>query len=297
MRNSSLQGLSLALPLTSFGNVLWFLFSVSLASSIIFLNMSVFVSILLNRALRSENRFMYMLSTCFSDICTGVTYYYVGVLDVKDNLDSPTRTYLMSPIFVVMTYTAILAAQADRYHAVASPFQYSRRMTRNRTVVVICAYWLFGFLLVAVNNLVAVDVARQIWGIGLLLSNIFTVIIMIGLNIRLFIIARFQLEKEPPSVERDTKRSSVYLILVVVMFFLATLLPILCYHIVCIFSGSCFHSKNDATDPLRLLPRLNAALTPILYICGCSPLRATLLTKVWRPCCRRRLVSWMTRPH
>ncbi|XP_060926978.1 uncharacterized protein LOC133001421 [Limanda limanda] len=297
MRNSSLQGLSLALPLTSFGNVLMFLFSVSLASSIIFLNMSVFVSILLNRALRSENRFMYMLSTCFSDICTGVSYYYVGLLDVKDGIDSPTRTYLMVPLFRVMTYTAILAAQADRYHAVASPFRYSRRMTRNRTVVVICAYWLFGFLLVAVSNLGSVDVARQIWGFGLLLSNIFTVTIMIGLNIRLFIIARFQLEKEPPSVERDTKRSSVYLILVVVMFFLVTMLPILCHYIVCIFSGSCFHSKNDATDPLHILPTMNGALTPILYICGCSPLRATLLTKVWRPCCRRRLVSWMTRPH
>ncbi|XP_060926987.1 uncharacterized protein LOC133001432 [Limanda limanda] len=298
MRNSSLQGLSLALPLTSFGNVLWFLFSVSLASSIIFLNMSVFVSILLNRALRSENRFMYMLSTCFSDLCIGVTYYYGGLLDVKDGIDSPTRTYLMSPLFGVMTYTAIMAAQADRYHAVASPFQYSRRMTRNRTVVVICAYWLCGFLLVAVSNLVSVDVARQIWGFGLLLSNIFTVTIMIGLNIRLFIIARFQLEKEPPSVERDNKRSSVYLILVVVMFFLVTILPTLCYYMFCIFNSSlCFTSKNDATNPLAILPTMNAALTPILYICGCAPLRATLLTKVWRPCCRRRRVSWMTRPH
>ena len=289
MSNSSLQGLSLALPLTSFGNVLLFLFSVSLASSIFFLNMSVFVSILLNRALRSENRFMYMLSTCFSDICSGVSYYYVGVLDVKDIFGSPTRTYLVVPTFLGLSYMAVLAAQADRYHAVASPFQYSRRMTRNRTVVVICSYWLYAFLILAVYNLVAVGVAKQIIGIGTFVGNIFTVNIMIGLNIRLLIIARFQLEKEPPSVERDTKRSSVYLILVVAMCFLVTWLPIFCHTIVCNFSGSvCLPSKNDGTDPLRVLPRVNAALTPILYICGCSPLRATLLTKVWRPCCRRR---------
>ncbi|XP_047197234.1 melanocortin receptor 5-like [Hippoglossus stenolepis] len=254
MSNSSLQGLSLALPLTSFGNVLMFLFSVSLAFSIIFLNMSVCVSILLNRALRSENRFMYMLSTCFS-----------------------------------LSYMAILAAQADRYHAVVSPFQYLRRMTRNRTVVVICGYWLYAFLIVAVNNLVPLGVARKIMSIGTFVGNIFTVIIMVGLNIRLFIIAKFQLEREPPSVERDTKRSSVYLILVVAMFFLVTWFPIFCHVIVCNFFGLvCFTFKNEGTDPMRILPRVNTALTPILYICGCSPLRATLLTKVWRPCCRRR---------
>ncbi|CAB1420082.1 unnamed protein product [Pleuronectes platessa] len=289
MSNSSLQGLSLALPLTSFGNVLMFLFSVSLASSIIFLNMSVCVSILLNRALRSENRFMYMLSTCFSDICTGVSYYYVGVMDVKDHFGSPTGTYYVVPTFLGLSYMAILAAQADRYHAVASPFQYSRRMTLNRTVVVICAFWLYAFLIVAVNNLVTVGVARQIVSIGSFVGNIFTVIIMIGLNIRLFIIARFQLEKEPPSVERDIKRSSVYLILVVALFFLTTWLPLFCHVIVCNFFGLvCYTFKNEGTDPLRVLPRVNAALTPILYIWGCSPLRATLLTKVWRPCCRRR---------
>ncbi|XP_034451352.1 adenosine receptor A2b-like [Hippoglossus hippoglossus] len=289
MSNSSLQGLSLALPLTSFGNVLMFLFSVSLAFSIIFLNMSVCVSILLNRAMRSENRFMYMLSTCFSDICSGVSYYYAGVLDVKDDIDSPTGTYYVVPTFLGLSYMAILAAQADRYHAVVSPFQYSRRMTRNRTVVVICGYWLYAFLIVTANNLVPLGVARQITGIGTFVSNIFTVIIMIGLNIKLFIIARFQLEKEPPSVERDTKRSSVYLILVVAMFFLATWLPLFCHVVVCNLSGSeCFTFKNEGTDPVRILPRVNAALTPILYICGCSPLRATLLTKVWRPCCRRR---------
>lgn len=284
MRNTS-RPLTLVLPLTNFGNVLMFLFSVFLAATIIFLNVSVFLSILLNTALRSENRFMYMLSTCLSDICTGVSYYYVGVLDVRDAYDSPTKTFYIVPTFLGLSFMAILAAQADRYHAISSPFKYSQRMTRNMTVMVIVAYWAYAFLIVAVKNLVTVGVAKQVTGFGTFVANIFLVIIMIVLNIRLFIIARFQLEREQPSEERDSKRSSVYLILVVVVFFLGTWLPIFCHIIICNFIGTtCYTFKNEGTDPIRILPRVNAALTPILYIRGCSALRATLLAKVWRPC-------------
>lgn len=283
------RGLSLVLPPTSFGNVLMFLFSVFLAAAIIFLNVSVSLSILLNKSLRSENRFMFMLSTCLSDICTGVSYYYVGVLDVRDSFDSPMRTFYIVPTFLGLSYMAILAAQADRYHAVVSPFKYSHRMTRNRTLLVIFAYWVYAFLIVAVNNLVPVGIAKMIVTLGTFIGNIFTVIIMIGLNIRLFIIARFQLEREPPSEERDSKRSSVYLILVVAVFFLGTWLPIFCHVTACNFLGfTCYTFKNEGTDPIRILPRVNACLTPLLYIRGCTALRATLLTKVWRPCCRRR---------
>ncbi|XP_071775673.1 uncharacterized protein LOC139927431 [Centroberyx gerrardi] len=288
MSNHSL-GLSPVLPLISFGNVLMFLFSIALAAAIVFLNMSVFLSILLNKALRSENRFMYMLSTSFSDICSGVSYCYVGVLDVRDNYNSPTRTYYIAPTFLGLSYMAILAAQADRYHAVVSPFKYSQRMTRNRTLLVIFAYWVYAFIIVAVNNLVTVGVAKRVTGIGTFVGNIFTVIIMIGLNIRLFFIAKFQLQREQPSAERDSKRSSVYLIVVVAVFFLGAWLPIFIHIIVCNFVGStCYSFKNEGTDPLRILPRVNAVLTPLLYIRGCAALRATLFTKVWRHCCRKR---------
>ncbi|XP_035796724.1 beta-2 adrenergic receptor-like [Amphiprion ocellaris] len=278
------------LPLTSFGNVLMFLFSIFLAAAIIFLNVSTSLSILLNRALRQENRFMYMLSTCFSDICTGASYYYVGVLDVKDSFDSPTRTYFVVPTFLGLSFMAILAAQADRYHAIVSPFTYSQRMTRSKTLMVIFAYWFYAFFIVAIHNLVAVGIAKRITSIGSFFGNIVMVIIMIGLNIKLFIIAKFQLEREQPSEETDNKRSSVYLILVVVVFFLGTWLPIFCHVTACNFIGMvCYTFKNEGTDPLRILPRVNAALTPLLYIRGCAALRATLLSKVWRPCCRRRV--------
>ncbi|XP_068461146.1 adenosine receptor A3-like [Clinocottus analis] len=283
MSNGS-NALSPVLPLTSFGNVLMFLFSILLAAAIIFLNASVSLAILLNGALRGENRFMYMLSTCVSDVCTGVSYYYAGVLDVRDGFGSPTSTHHVVPTFLGLSYMAIIAAQADRYHAVVSPFQYARRMTRARTLLVILSYWVYAFVIVAANNLVTVGVARRITGFGSLAANVLTVVIMIGLNVQLFRIARFQLEREPPSEEREHKRSSVYLILVVAACFLATWLPIFCHIVVCHFTGTtCYSFRNEGTDPLRVLPRVNAALTPVLYVRGCAGLRATLLARVWRP--------------
>ncbi|XP_075889515.1 beta-2 adrenergic receptor [Nelusetta ayraudi] len=287
MRNGS-QALSLVMPLTSFGNGLFVLFSVLLAASIIFLNVSVLCSILANKALRSQNRFMYMLSTCCSDICTGVSYYYVGLLDVRDAFNSPTRTFFIVPTFLGLSFLAIVAAQADRYHAVISPFKYSQRMNRNRTLLVICGYWIYAFLVVALQNLVTVGVATKIASIGSFMGSVLLVIVMIGLNIKLFIIAKYQLDKEPPSEERDGKRASVRLILVVAASFLVTWLPILGHVTVCNFvSSDCYTFRNEGTDPLRILPRINATLTPILYIRGCAAIRVTLLTKVWRCNCRR----------
>ncbi|XP_011477352.2 uncharacterized protein LOC105354715 [Oryzias latipes] len=281
--------LSLLLPLTSFGNVLMFLFNIFLATAIICLNVSVFVSILLSRALRVENRFMYMLSTCLSDTCTGVSYYYIGVFDVTDSSDSPSRTFYIAPTFQGISFIAVLAAQGDRYHAVVSPFKYFQRMTRNRTLMVICSYWIYAFFIVALHNLLPTLSARQITSFGGLAGNILAVIIMIGFNIRLFIIATYQLGKEAPSDEKDSKRSSVYLILVVAVFFIGTWLPLLCWAIVCLFANSQCHTfKNDGTDPIRILPRVNAAVTPILYIRGCSALRASLYSTVCRACCQRR---------
>lgn len=286
MSNSS-RGLSLMLPPTSFGNVLMLLFSISLATAIVFLNVPVLFCILLNKVLRRQNRFMYMLSTCISDICTGVSYFYVGVFDVKESFDSPTRTFHIVPTFLGLSFMAVLAAQADRYHAVVSPLKYPRRMTQNTTLMVIFAYWFYAFFIVAVSNVVTTGVARMITGYGILVGNIFAIIIMIGMNIKLFFIAKLQLEKEPPSEERDNKRSSVYLILVVAGLFLGTWLPLFFYIVVCAFT-ICYTFENEATDPFRILPRINASLTPIVYISGCAPLRETLITKVQQGCCKRR---------
>ncbi|XP_042609299.1 D(5)-like dopamine receptor [Cyprinus carpio] len=291
--SESRAGLGTVLPLTSFENVLLFLFNIILATAIVFVNASVFIAIVISRSLRNENRFMYMLSTCLSDICTGVTYYYAGVMNVRDYYDSPTRTFFLAYSFMGLSYIAILVAQADRYHAVSAPFKYSQRMTRNRTLLVILGYWVYSFFIVAVNNLVPIGVAIRVTFLAAFVSNFFTVIIMIGLNFRLFFIAKFQLGREPPSEERDNKRASIYLIIIVAVCFLIAWLPLFLSVIVCNFAGSsCYSFKNEGTDPLRILARLNAVTTPLLYIRGCTPLRSTIMIKVWRiPCCKSKGVK------
>ncbi|CAL1614908.1 unnamed protein product [Knipowitschia caucasica] len=291
MSNRS-QGLSLLLPPTSFGNVLMIVFSVLLPAVIIFLNVSVGLAILLNRALRNESRFLYMLSTCVSDVCTGASYYYVGLLDVRDFPDSPTHSLYVAPTFLGLSVMAIMAAQADRYHAVVSPFKYSQRITRNRTILIIASYWVYAFFIVGVHNLVTLEIARRVTNVGSFVANVLTVIIMIGMNVRLFFIAKLQLHRLPPSEERDTKLSSVYLILVVVAFFLVAWAPLLIHSVACNLAGyTCYLFRNEGTDPMRILPRLNSALTPVLYMRGCAAIRDTVISRVWRHGCGRRRVG------
>ncbi|KAJ8286208.1 hypothetical protein GJAV_G00035800 [Gymnothorax javanicus] len=98
---------------------------------------------------------------------------------------------------------AVIAAQADRYHAVSAPFKYSQRMTRNRTLLVILAYWVYAFVSAGLGNLVTAGEVAQLTGISTLVANICAGIIMIGVNIRLFYIAKYQLERDPPSIARN----------------------------------------------------------------------------------------------
>ncbi len=284
--SQSSAGLGTVLPLTSFENVLLFLFNIIHATAIILINASVFIAIVMNRSLRNENRFMYMLSTCLSDFCAGVTYYYAGTMDVRDYYDSPTRTFFLALTFLGLSFIAILAAQADRYHAVSAPFIYSQHMTRNRTLLVILGYWVYLFLIVVVNNSVPVGVAQRVTFIVAFVGSIFSIIIMIGLNVRLLFIAKFQLGREPPSEDRDNKRASIYLIVIVALCFLFAFSPIFLHAFVCNFTGSvCYIFKNEGTDHLRILARLSAVITPLLYIRCCTPLRSTVMIKVWRiPC-------------
>ncbi|CAL1614909.1 unnamed protein product [Knipowitschia caucasica] len=287
MSNRS-QVLSLLLPPTSLGNVLVLLFSITLSSVIIFLNASVGLAILLNKALRNENRFLYMFSTCFSDVCTGVSYLYVGVFDVRDSSNTPATLYI-APTFLGLSFMAVMAAQADRYHAVVSPFKYTQRMTRNKTVVIIVVYWAYAFAVVAMHNLMPQGVIRSFTATGAFVANILMVVIMIGLNIRLFLIAKFQLDKVSPQTdpERDSKRASINLVLIVVAFFLAAWTPMFVHVIFCNFSGfRCYMFRNEGTDPIRILPRINSALTPLLYLRGCAAVRATVVSRVWRHCRR-----------
>uniref|UniRef100_H3AW00 G-protein coupled receptors family 1 profile domain-containing protein n=1 Tax=Latimeria chalumnae TaxID=7897 RepID=H3AW00_LATCH len=229
-----------------------------------------------------------MMSTCISDFCSGVSWYYTGLFDVREGFHGKNDTNSIAPTFLGISYLVILAAQTDRYHAVASPFHYSQRMTPCKTILVIVCLWTYAYFILAVQICVADGIAVQITAFGTLICNIITLGIMIGLNIKLYLIAKHQLNREPPSSERENKRASLYLIVVVAGCFLLFWLPLFLRLIVCHFQiVKCKLFYNDGSDPTNILPRINCALTPCLYLGGCTPLRKVVFGKIRSSCCKR----------
>ncbi|XP_051777087.1 phe13-bombesin receptor-like isoform X1 [Erpetoichthys calabaricus] len=273
----------LAVPFNSFANALVLIGNCVLATVIVVLNALVFTSIIITRSLRRENRFIYMMSTCISDFGTGVSWYYVGLFDVEDVPHGKNNCYFIASSFLGLSYLVILAAQADRYHAIVSPFRYAQRMSTTRTLLVICCLWLYTYINLAIQNLISSS-AHLLWhSTGTLICNIITLVIMIGLNTKLCFIAKFQIEREPPSEERESKRASLYLIIVVVGFFLLFWMPVFMYIVICYLTTvKCYKFENSGTDPLKILARINCAVTPFLYVRGCAPLKAVLYQRVLR---------------
>ncbi|KAJ1093808.1 hypothetical protein NDU88_006900 [Pleurodeles waltl] len=276
----------LAVEPNSAGNILILLFNISLAATIVILNLAVFLSIIFERSLRKENRFIYMMATCVSDICTGVSWFYVGVFDVLEAFPGRGDTKFIVPTFMGLSYIVILAAQVDRFHAISWPIQYSQKMTPEKTVLVVGSLWLYTIIILIICNLVPAGVALQITGYGTFVANIVTVAIMTGLNIRLYLIAKYQLEREAPTPEREAKRSSLYLVIVVASSFLLLWAPIFLRAIFCnLLSFPHPNIRNTATDPVAILTRINAVLTPVWYMRGCIPLRELLLGQLRHYCC------------
>ncbi|XP_069476395.1 histamine H2 receptor-like [Ambystoma mexicanum] len=280
----------LAVTATSAGNVLLLVFNGCFASFIVAANLSVFLSMVLSESFRGENRFLYMMSTCVSDFLTGAAWFYLGLYDVKDYFPGKNSTRFVAPTFLGLSYLVIVAAQADRCHAVLSPIKYSQRMTPGKTVLVIVCLWLYASAILAASNLESAGVAVQMISYGGLISNTITVAIMVGLNIRLYHIARYQLEREPPTAQREAKRSSLYLIIVVAASFLILWAPVFLRIYLCqITALRCQPASNEATDPFTYLPRINTALTPLWYIRGCRPLRERLYGWIRKLCVRCHL--------
>ncbi|KAF7667049.1 hypothetical protein LDENG_00080480 [Lucifuga dentata] len=105
------------------------------------------------------------------------------------------------------------------------------------------------------------------------------------MTIKLLIVARFQLQREPPSAERDSKKESLSIIIVVVITFLLLWCPVIFYAIVSRLTGKRLEIKNEASNPLRLLARSNALCTPSLYLWASPSLRTAVWKSVWSKIC------------
>ncbi|XP_028681052.1 adrenocorticotropic hormone receptor-like [Erpetoichthys calabaricus] len=266
-----------------------FAFHFLLATSTVTVAGSVVFAILRTKSLRNENRYIFMLSTSISDTLSGMGWYYIGLFDVKDTYPQKNGTYFVISVLLGVNFITILTAQIDRYVAVSRPFFYARRITQ-RVVIGLCTFiWMYTYLTVVLMNLVPLQVALIYNAINTFGVQVVAVILMLLLNIKLYVIARYQLAREPPSQGTDSKRSSLRLIIAVTMCFLIFWTPEFINVILCGLTSYGYTFKNDAHDPFAAIVRINPLCTPTLYIIGSLALREAIAKALrWNDCCRTR---------
>ncbi|KAG2471447.1 G-protein coupled receptor 183-like [Polypterus senegalus] len=266
----------LAVDFDNIGDYFIFAFHVLLATCTVLVAGAVVVAILGSKSLRTENRFIFMLSTSISDTLSGFGWFYVGLFDVKESYPQRNGTYFVLPTLLGVNFITILTAQIDRYVAVSYPFFYTSRVTL-RVIIGICIFiWIFNYSMVLFLNLVPWQVAMVYSAVSTLGVQVIAVILMLVLNIKLYLIARYQLQRES-SPENDGKRSSLLLIIAVTMSFLAFWTPAFINLSLCGLTSYGYRYRNNAVDPFLALIRINPLSTPSLYILGSIALRKSIL--------------------
>ncbi|XP_028681051.1 G-protein coupled receptor 183-like [Erpetoichthys calabaricus] len=266
-----------------------FAFHFLLATSTVTVAGSVVFAILRTKSLRNENRYIFMLSTSISDTLSGMGWYYIGLFDVNDTYPQKNGTYFVVSTLLGVNFITILIAQIDRYVAVSRPFFYARQISR-RVVIGLCTFiWIYNYLIVLIMNLVPLRVAIIYNAINTFGIQVVAVILMLLLNLKLYMIARYQLSREPPSQGTDSKRSSLRLIIAVTMCFLIFWTPEFVNVILCGLTSYGFTFKNNARDPFAAMVHVNPLCTPTLYIIGSLALREAIAKALrWNECCRTR---------
>lgn len=263
-----------------------FIFHTLFATCAVLVAGSVIIGISSTRSLRGQNRFVFMLNTSISDTLTGFSVYYLGLFDVQEGYPSRNGTYYILPSFLGVNVLTFLFAQFDRYFAVCHPFFYSRYITRN-VVTGICAFcWIYTYSILTVQNLVPISKAAQINAFGVMTLQII-VLIKVLMTVKLYIIARKHLVREAPSVERDNKKESLRIIVFVVICFLALWCPSFANIIVRQLTNKGLKFRNEATNVFATMARLNALVTPAVYIWGSPALRGAVWRTVWWRVCPR----------
>ncbi|XP_077378834.1 sphingosine 1-phosphate receptor 3 [Festucalex cinctus] len=269
------------------GDFLVFTFHILFATSAVLVAGSVAFGIACSRSLRVQNRFTFMLNTSVSDTLTGFSVYYLGLFDVQEGYPSRNGTFYILPSFLGVNVLTFLFAQFDRYLAVCHPFFYDRYISRS-LVIGVCAFcWIYTYTILTVKNMVPISKAAQINAFGVMTLQII-VLVKVLMTVKLYVIARNHLARQPPSAERDSKRESLRIIVFVVICFLALWCPSFVNIIVRQLTRTGLRFRNEATNLFAIMARLNALVTPALYIWGSPSLRAAVWRLVWRRVCPRR---------
>ncbi|XP_055367982.1 uncharacterized protein LOC129604657 [Betta splendens] len=284
--NSVPGGVPLSVNFDNPGDYLVFIFQILFATSTVLVAGSVAITIWANGALRLQNRFIFMLNTSVCDTLIGVSVFYIGLFDVQETYPSRNGTYNMLHSLLGVNILAVLFAQFDRYFAVCHPFIYTRFITRRVVISANVYCWLYSYFTAIISNFMPLSQAIQmyVYGIVTLQLIVFTKVVM---TIKLYVVARYQLEREPPSAERESNKESLRIIIFVVISFLVLWCPSFVNIVLRLLLGKGLGFRNDATNAFGSLARLNALCTPSVYLWGSPALRRATVRTVWARVCPR----------
>ncbi|XP_047197442.1 uncharacterized protein LOC124852489 [Hippoglossus stenolepis] len=282
--------LRLSVDFNSPVDYLIFIFQILFATAAVLLAGPVVISILCTRALRLQNRFIFMLNTSICDTLVGLSVYYLGLFDVQEGFPSRNGTYHVLPSLLGVNIMTFLFAQFDRYFAVCHPFAYTRFVTRGVIISTNVYCWFHVFVLLLIQNFLPLSKAVQVYVFSIVTLQ-FIVLTKVVMTIKLYVIARYQLEKDPPSAERENNKESLRIIIFVVISFLVLWCPSFVNIVLRLIVGRGLVFRNEATNLFAIMARLNAVCTPAVYLWGSPALREATVRTVWGrvcPRCRRR---------
>ncbi|XP_017267677.1 tachykinin-like peptides receptor 86C [Kryptolebias marmoratus] len=290
----------LCVDFTSAGDYVLFIFHIMAGISTVLVAGSVVCGIISTRALLRQNRFIFMLNTSICDTMTGCGIFYQFLFDVREGFLVKNGThYILSSLLGVNIMT-FLFSQFDRYFAICHPFFYCRFINIKVVICVNIYSWVHVYSQLLIQSMVPPNIAVDM-AVYSRLSLLVIIITKVSMTVKLLVVAKYQLLREPPGPERDSKKESLLIIIIVVIFFLLLWLPNIIYSIVSSMSGAFNIFRNDAVNPYKILSRSNALCTPSLYLWASPSLRAAVWETVWsKICCccktpqRSNKVSWVT---
>ncbi|XP_041792346.1 uncharacterized protein LOC121606217 [Chelmon rostratus] len=288
--DSRAEGVPLSVDFDSPQDFFIFIFQVSFASSAVLVAGPVAITILSTRALRLQNRFIFMLNTSICDTLVGFSVYYLGLFDVQEGYPSRNGTYNVLPSLLGVNILTFMFAQFDRYVAVCHPFIYTRFITRRVVISANVYCWLHVFSQLIILNILPLSKSIQMYVVSIV-SFQAIVLTKVVMTIKLYVVARYQLERDPPSAERESNKESLRIIIFVVISFLVLWCPSFVNIALRLLMGGGVVFRNEATNLFAIMARLNAVFTSAVYMWGSPTLREAMVKAVWGrvcPRCRRR---------
>ncbi|XP_049907639.1 kappa-type opioid receptor-like [Epinephelus moara] len=279
-------GVPLSVDFDSPVDYLIFIFQLLFATAAVLVAGPVVITICSTRALRLQNRFIFMLNTSICDTLVGFSVFYLGLFDVQEGYPSRNGTYNMLPSLLGVNIMTFLFAQFDRYFAVCHPFIYTRFVTRAVVITANIYCWLQVYVQSIIISFVPLSKALEVYVFGIISLQVivFTKVVM---TIKLYVIARYQLERDPPSAEKENNKESLRIIIFVVISFLVLWCPSFVNIIIRFVGGGGITFRNEATNLFAIMARLNAVCTPSVYIWGSPALREAVVRTVWGRVCPR----------